>query len=44
MKFLIAVGAMALLAKSAFATIITDPVGDASGHADVVALSGAHSA
>jgi hypothetical protein len=42
MKRLIALGAMALLAKSAFATIITDPVGDASGHADVVALSGVY--
>src|SRR5207253_115703 len=42
MKCLIALGA-ALLANSAFATIITDPVGDASGHADVVALSGAYS-
>ena len=42
MKCLIALGAMALLAKSAFATIITDPVGDASGHADVVALSGVY--
>jgi hypothetical protein len=29
MKCLIALGAMALLAKSVFATIITDPVGDA---------------
>ena len=43
MKCLIALGAMALLAKSAFATIITDSVGDASGHADVVALSGVYS-
>jgi opacity protein-like surface antigen len=43
MKCLIALGAMALLANSAFATTITDPVGDASGHADVVALSGAYS-
>ena len=42
MKCLIALGAMALLAESAFATIITDPVGDASGHADVVALSGVY--
>ena len=43
MKCLIALGAMALLANSAFATTITDPVGDASGHADVVALSGVYS-
>ena len=43
MKCLIAVGAMAVLATSAFATTITDPVGDASGHADVVALSGVYS-
>ena len=42
MKCLIALGAMALLANSAFATTITDPVGDASGHADVVALSGVY--
>jgi hypothetical protein len=42
MKCLIALGAMALLAKSVFATIITDPVGDASGHADVVVLSGVY--
>ena len=42
MKCLIALGAMALLAKPAFATTITDPVGDATGHADVVALSGVY--
>ena len=42
MKCLTALKAMALLANSAFATTIADPVGDASGHADVVALSGAY--
>jgi hypothetical protein len=41
-KSLLIVGGIALLAGAACATIITDPVGDASGHADVVAISGSY--